>query len=242
MPCGVGQHEQRRSLGVRAREPFIGSEGAAPRGGLCRGALSERADPRGVSLKGPCPEWEDPRGPHQGWRTEGAFPREPVRESRADGAALRGPRRWGLSERADLRGPLRGGHSEGTALRGAVRWDLSRGADPRGVTDPRLPIQVGRSRGADPIRSKVADRTGLVQGGEVVVWGGGSEGGISECAEALDADMWGPFRGGLDGRADSRRADTWGPRQWGPARAGSICGSEPIATWKQIELQWHGIR
>ena len=105
--CRVVLGKQRRALRVRAREPFIGSEGAVPRGGLCRGALSERADPRGVSLKGPCPEWEDPRGPHQGWRTEGAFPREPVRESRADGAVSMGHFRGSGAEGAAPRGPCR---------------------------------------------------------------------------------------------------------------------------------------
>ncbi len=42
--------------------------------------------------------------------------------------------------------------------------------------------------------------------------------------------------------ADSKRANPWGPRRWGPTQAGSICGIETIAAWKQKEMQWHGIR
>ncbi len=47
--CPVVLGEQRRALGARARDPFIGSEGAAPRGGCVEGAFP-REQIRGGSV------------------------------------------------------------------------------------------------------------------------------------------------------------------------------------------------
>jgi len=98
--CPVVLGEQRRALSVRARERSIGS-GRRGGGVVSRGSFQESRS-EGSQSEG-APEWEDPRELHQGWRTEGAIPREPVGEGRADGAALRGPRRWGLSKGVDPR-------------------------------------------------------------------------------------------------------------------------------------------
>ena len=67
--------------------------------GSFQGGLSKGAFPR-ERIR----DVADLKGPHRGWRTEGAIPREPIREGRVNGAFPREPRQGGHSE---------GGLSEG---------------------------------------------------------------------------------------------------------------------------------
>ena len=122
-------------------------------------------------------------------------------------------------------GPFQGSGCEG--------GDRSEVADPSGsIKRGRSePIQGGRSDGADP-RWR-GGRSGVA----------GLRGGISEWAEALGADLWGPFRGGGGGGGRLEEDRSVGAEAVG-------AGSSRVDLWKRTDcyletertaVAWHQI-